>query len=69
MKILMVCHANICRSPMAEFILRDMLERAGLADEIIVESAAVRRETYSLQLTTCISIGAERLPVRYSEST
>ena len=41
-KILFICHGNICRSPMAEFILRDMLERTGKEGEIAVSSAAVR---------------------------
>ena len=43
-KILFVCHGNICRSPMAEFVLRDMVRKAGLADKIEVASAAVSRE-------------------------
>ena len=43
-KILFICHGNICRSPMAEFILRDMLERTGREGAIAVSSAAVSRE-------------------------
>ncbi len=43
-KILFVCHGNICRSPMAEFIMKHMVERAGLTDEIYVESAATSTE-------------------------
>lgn len=43
-RILMVCHANICRSPMAEFILRDMLEKAGMGDRVEVRSAAISAE-------------------------
>ena len=43
-KILFICHGNICRSPMAEFILRDMLEQTGKEGEIAVSSAAVSRE-------------------------
>lgn len=39
-KILFVCLGNICRSPAAEFILRDMFEKAGLANEFYVSSAA-----------------------------
>lgn len=42
--ILMVCHGNICRSPMAEYIMRDMVEKAGLSERIYVESAAVSSE-------------------------
>ena len=43
-KILFVCHGNICRSPMAEFILKDMAERAGLAREFEIASAATSTE-------------------------
>ena len=32
MKILFVCHGNICRSPMAEIVMRDLLRRTGLCD-------------------------------------
>ncbi len=43
-RILFVCHGNICRSPMAEFIFRDMVEKRGLGDEFFVASAATSRE-------------------------
>ncbi len=43
-KILFVCHGNICRSPMGEFILKDMVRKAGLADRFEIASAAVSRE-------------------------
>ena len=43
-KILFVCHGNICRSPMAEFIMKDMVEKAGLKDEFYIESAATSTE-------------------------
>ena len=33
-KVLFVCHGNICRSPMAEFMFKAMAERAGRAEEI-----------------------------------
>ena len=39
-KILFVCWGNICRSPMAEFIMKDMVEKRGLADRFHIESAA-----------------------------
>ena len=44
-RILMVCHGNICRSTMAEFVLRDMVRRRGLQGEIEVDSAATSRES------------------------
>ncbi len=42
-RILMVCHGNICRSPMAEFVLRDMLKKRGI-EGVLVESAATSAE-------------------------
>lgn len=43
-KILFVCHGNICRSPMAEFVLKDMVQKRGLADDFYIESAATSTE-------------------------
>ena len=43
-KILFVCHGNICRSPMAEFVFKDMLEKKGLMDMFEVASAATSSE-------------------------
>ena len=43
-KILMICHGNICRSTMAEFVMKDMVRKAGLEDEYYIESAATSRE-------------------------
>ena len=43
-RILFVCHGNICRSTMAEFVLKDMVARRGLADEFEIESAATSTE-------------------------
>lgn len=43
-KILFVCHGNICRSPMAEYVLKDMVEKRGIADEFEIASAATSRE-------------------------
>lgn len=43
-RILFVCLGNICRSPMAEFIMRDMVKKAGLSGRIYVESAATSYE-------------------------
>ena len=43
-RIMFVCHGNICRSPMAEFILKDMVERQDIADEFVIASSATSTE-------------------------
>lgn len=43
-KTLFVCHGNICRSPMAEFWMKDLAEKAGVAARFHIESAAASRE-------------------------
>ena len=43
-RILFVCHGNICRSPMAEFVMKDMVAKAGLSDKFYVNSVAASRE-------------------------
>ena len=43
-KILFVCHGNICRSPMAEFAMKDLVKKAGLENEFHIESAACTRD-------------------------
>ena len=42
--IMFVCHGNICRSPMAEFVMRDLVEKAGLSQKIHIASSATSRE-------------------------
>ena len=43
-RILFVCHGNICRSPMAEFVMKDLVEKAGVSDDFYIESAATSTE-------------------------
>lgn len=42
--ILFVCHGNICRSTMAEFVMKQLVREAGLVDKILVESKALHRD-------------------------
>ena len=43
-KILFICHGNICRSPMAEFVMKDLVEKAGLGSRFKIASAATSTE-------------------------
>ncbi|MCH5307961.1 MAG: low molecular weight phosphotyrosine protein phosphatase [Prevotella sp.] len=43
-RILFVCHGNICRSPMAEFVMKDLVHKAGLTEYFYIESAATSTE-------------------------
>ncbi len=43
-RVLFICHGNICRSPMAEYIMKDLVRRRGLEGEFFIASAAVSRE-------------------------
>ena len=46
-RVLFICHGNICRSPMAEFVMKDLVKKAGLASQFHIESAATSREEIS----------------------
>ena len=43
-KVLFVCHGNICRSPMAEFVFKDMVKKRGLENEFHIESRATHTD-------------------------
>lgn len=43
-RILFICHGNICRSPMAEFVMKDLVKKAGLESQFHIESAATSTE-------------------------
>ena len=43
-KILFVCHGNICRSPMAEYVMKDKVQKRGLNDCFLIDSAATSTE-------------------------
>ena len=48
MNLVFVCTGNICRSPMAEFVMKDLVKKAGLASQFHIESAATSREELAL---------------------
>ena len=43
-RIMFVCHGNICRSPMAEFLLKDMTKKDGMTDRFVIASAGTSHE-------------------------
>ena len=43
-KVLMVCHGNICRSPMAEFVMKHLVKQAGLEENFLIDSMATSTE-------------------------
>lgn len=43
-RVLFICHGNICRSPMAEFVFKDMVQKKGIAEQFHIESAATSTE-------------------------
>ena len=43
-KVMFICHGNICRSPMAEFVLKDMVKKLKIANEFEIASSATSRE-------------------------
>lgn len=75
-KVLMVCHGNICRSPMAEFILKDMITRRGIAADFSIASAATSNEEIGNNIYPPAKaelarhgIGTERLRAEVAEKT
>ena len=61
-RILFVCHGNICRSPMAEFFMKDLAEKAGVQDRFEIASAATSREEIRRDPKTGTDIGNHVYP-------
>lgn len=51
-RIMFVCHGNICRSPMAEFVMKERVRQSGLDAAVYVESAAMHRDEIGATFTT-----------------
>ena len=60
-KIMFVCHGNICRSPMAEFVLLDVVKKRGLSSKIIAESSATSTE----EIGNDVHYGTKRILDKY----
>ena len=63
LRILFICHGNICRSPMAEFVMKDLAEKAGLSELFEIESAATSREEIWRDGRTGKDVGSGTFPV------
>lgn len=64
-KVLFICHGNICRSPMAEFVFKDMVARAGLSKNFEIASAATSTE----EIGNPVHPGTRRKLAQYGIST
>ncbi len=64
-KIMFVCHGNICRSPMAEFVMKDLVKKAGISDNFLIESRATSTE----EIGNPVHRGTTRKLAQYGIST
>ena len=67
MRILFVCHGNICRSPMAEFIMKDQVRKRGLSDGFLIESCATSTEELGCDMYPPAKRELDRRGVPYSQ--
>lgn len=65
-KILFVCYGNICRSPMAEFMMKDLCEKSGVLDKVYIESAATSTEELGNPVHRGTRAVLDRLNIDYS---
>lgn len=70
-KVLFICHGNICRSPMAEFVFQDMVEKRGLADRFYIASAGTSDEEHGnpVHRGTREKLRQEGVPLRNHRAT
>ena len=50
-RVLFICHGNICRSTMAQFVFQDMVNKRGLSDQFTIDSKATSTEELASQLS------------------
>ena len=69
-KILFICHGNICRSPTAEFVMKDLVAKKGVESKFLIESAATSSEEIGCDMywpaKSKLKKKAFRLPVESS---
>lgn len=65
LRILFVCHGNICRSPMAEFIMKDIVTRDGTSDYFHIESCATSNEEIGNDIYPPVRRVLDKHGVRY----
>ena len=58
-KILFVCHGNICRSPMAEFVMKDLVNKKGMADQFLSLSKLLCRKREGVSPVMRLKIAAK----------
>ena len=61
-KVMFVCHGNICRSPMAEFVFKHLVNQKGLSDSFIIKSSATSTE----EIGSNIHIGTRKKLIIFS---
>ena len=64
-KIMFICHGNICRSPMAEFVLKDMVKNLGISQNFYIASSATSRE----EIGNPVHYGTRKKLTEYNIST
>ena len=65
-KIMFVCHGNICRSPMAEFMLKDLVKKDGKESEFLIESSATSFEEQGNPIHRGTRAVLDRLGIKYN---
>lgn len=66
-KILFVCHGNICRSPMAEFVMKDLVHQNKLGDQYLIDSAAATNDAVGHAMDMRAKRELEKQGVPYGE--